>query len=174
MTPINKRAQFIITKRLCLCCLTHSHMVREKKCQNVPSCVKWKQKHQTCLHDESRSNTNDTGGVDKVTPESINELSKCCQCREFQCSEDAAVKCTSICSIKGQQSGQEQILVIPVRVSSSKIPQNVVLTCALSERLHLQQTLEVDSVTSHLYLSTNECIKRMEQRSARKFNVLLL
>ena len=65
-------------------------------------------------------------------------------------------------STKGQQSGQDQSLIIPVWASSSKNPQNDVLTYALIDSQSnatfitekLEQTLEVDSVTSHLRLPT--------------------
>ena len=55
--PINERTQFIIRKGLCLRCLTHGHMAKEKKCERVPSCAKCQQKHPTCLHDDSRTST---------------------------------------------------------------------------------------------------------------------
>ena len=72
------------------------------------------------------------------------------------------MKCTSVCSVEGQQSGQDQSLIIPVWVSSSKNPQNDVLTYALIDSQSnatfitekLEQSLEVDSVTSHLRLTT--------------------
>ena len=101
MKPMNKRAQFIITKGLCLCCLTHAHTKKEKDCEKVPSCTKCKQKHQTCLHDDSRSNTNVTDGADKVTPAASMNCTNAISAKNLHCSEDAAVKCTSIRSIKG-------------------------------------------------------------------------
>ena len=72
------------------------------------------------------------------------------------------MKCTSVCSIEGQQSRQDQSVIIPVWVSSSKNPQNDVLTYALIDcqsnatfiTEKLEQSLEVDSVTSHLRLTT--------------------
>ena len=159
--PINERIQFIITKGLCLRCLTHGHMAKGKKCQRVPSCTKCKQKHPTCLHDNSRT-TNVTSGADKVAPETSKNCINAVGAENLQCGEEAAVKCTSVCSVEGQQSGQDQSLIIPVWVSSSKNPRNDVLTCALIDSQSnatfitekLEQHLEVDSVTSHLRLST--------------------
>ncbi|XP_020617947.1 uncharacterized protein LOC110055866 [Orbicella faveolata] len=152
--PINERAQFIIRKGLCLRCLTHGHMAKEKKCEKVPSCAKCKQKHPTCLHDDSRTSTNVTNGGDKITPEASASCTNAVDAENLQGSEDAAVKCTSVCSVEGQQSGQDQSLIIPLWVSSSKNPQNDVLTYALIDsqsnatfiREKLEQTLEVDSL----------------------------
>ena len=160
--PINERTQFIIRKGLCLRCLTHGHMAKEKKCERVPSCAKCKQKHPTCLHDDSRTSTNVTSGADKVAPNTSTNCINAVGAENLQCDEEAAVKCTSVCSVEGQQSGQDQSLIIPVWVSSSKNPQNDVLTYALIDSQSnatfitekLEQHLEVDSVTSHLRLST--------------------
>lgn len=129
--PINERTQFIIRKGLCLRCLTHGHMAKEKKCERVPSCAKCKQKHPTCLHDDSRTSTNVTSGADKVAPDTSTNCINAVGVENLQCGEEAAVKCTSVCSVEGQQSGQDQSLIIPVWVSSSKNPQNDVLTYAL-------------------------------------------
>ena len=160
--PINERTQFIIRMGLCLCCLTHGHMAKEKKCERVPSCAKCKQKHPTCLHDDSRTSTNVTRGADKVAPDTSTNCINAVGAENLQCDEEAAVKCTSVCSVEGQQSGQDQSLIIPVWVSSSKNPKNDVLTYALIDSQSnatfitekLEQHLEVDSVPSHLHLST--------------------
>lgn len=105
-------------------------MAKEKKCERVPSCAKYKQKHPTCLHDDSRTSANVTSGAGEVEPKTsscINAVGA----ENLQCGEEAAVKCTSVCSVEGQQSGQDQSLIIPVWVSSSKNPQNDVLAYAL-------------------------------------------
>ena len=100
--PINERTQFIIRKGRFLRCLTHGHMAKEKKCERVPSCGKCKQKHPTCLHDDSRTSTNVTDGADKVTPEASTNCINAVGAENRRCSEDATVKCTSVCSIEGQ------------------------------------------------------------------------
>ena len=38
--PLRERRQFIITKGLCLRCLTHGHMAKENKCQSPPPCTR--------------------------------------------------------------------------------------------------------------------------------------
>ena len=116
---------------LCLCCLTHSHIAKQKKYERVPSCAKSKKSHPTCLHDDSRNSTDASDGAEKVTPEASTNCRNAFGAENLQCSEDAAVKFTSICSSEGQQSGQDQSLIIPVLVSSSKNSQNDVLTHAL-------------------------------------------
>ena len=160
--PMNERTQFIIRKGLCLRCLKHGHMAKEKKCEKVLSCGKCKQKLPTCLHDNSRENTESTDRVDKVTPEASVNSTNAISAENPQCSEDAAVRCTSICSIEWQQSGQDQSLIIPVWVSSSENPRNDALTYALIDSQSnatfitekLRQTLEIDGVATHLRLST--------------------
>ena len=42
--------------------------------------------------------------------------------------DDVTVKCTGICSVEGQQDGQDQSLIVPVWVSSSEKSQVAVLT----------------------------------------------
>ena len=130
--------------------------------KKVLSCGKCKQKHPTCLHDNSRENTESTDRVDKVTPEASVNSTNAISAENPQYSEDAAVRCTSICSIEGQQSGQDQSLITPVWVSSSENPRNDALTYALIDSQSnatfttekLRQTLEIDGVATHLRLST--------------------
>ena len=160
--PINERTQFIIRKGLCLRCLVHGHMAKENKCEKLLSCVRCKQKHPTCLHDNRRA-PEGTDRSDKATPEAAVKFTNAVDTENLQCSEsDATANCTNICSIKGQQSGQDQSLIIPVWVSSGERPQNDVLTYALIDSQSnatfitekLKQALEVDGVASHLRLST--------------------
>ena len=160
--PINERTQFIIRKGLCLRCLVHGHMAKENKCEKLLSCVRCKQKHPTCLHDNKRA-PESTDRSDKATPEAAVKFTNAVDTENLQCSEsDATANCTNICSIEGQQSGQDQSLIIPVWVSSGERPQNDVLTYALIDSQSnatfitekLKQALEVDGVASHLRLST--------------------
>ena len=137
-------------------------MAKEKRHERVPNCAKCTQKHPTCLHDDSRSNTNISDAADKDTPEASSNCTNAVSAQSSQFSEEAAVKCANLCSVVGQQLGQDQSLIIPVWVSSSKNPQDDVLTYAfidpqsnatfITEKL--EQSLEVDSVTRHLRLST--------------------
>ena len=70
-------------------------------------------------------------------------------------------KCTTVCSIEGQQLGHDQSLIVPVWVSSSNDDQ-CVLTYALIDCQsnasfitdQLGETLKVDGVESQLRLST--------------------
>lgn len=141
--PMKERTQFIIKKGLCLRCLRHGHMAKENKCSNVPSCVKCNQKHPTCLHNDTSDSAQRTDEVEEHT-------------------DNAAANCIGVCSIEGQQLGEDQSLIIPVWVSSSNHPQNESLTYALIDcqsnatfiTEKLRQTLNVDSVDSHLLLST--------------------
>ena len=114
------------------------------------------------ISDDSRTSTNVTSGADKVVPETLTNCINVVGAENLQCGEEAAVKCTSVCSVEGQQSGQDQSLIIPVWVSSSQNPQNDILSYALIDSQSnatfitekLEQSLEVNSVTSHLRLST--------------------
>ncbi|KAL9985899.1 hypothetical protein ACROYT_G008353 [Oculina patagonica] len=129
--PINERTQFIIRKGLCFRCLVHGHMAKENKCEKLLSCVRCKQKHPTCLHDNRRA-AESTDRSNKATPEAAVKFTNAVDTENLQCSEsDATANCTNICSIKGQQFGQDQSLIIPVWVSSGERPQNDVLTYAL-------------------------------------------
>ena len=77
-------------------------------------------------------------------------------------SDNAGVKFTSVCSIEGQQLGQDQSLIIPVWVSSSEAPSECVLTYALIDSQsnatfiteQLRNSLKVSGIESHLRLST--------------------
>ena len=115
------------------------------------------------MHDNNKRVPENTDRSDKATPEAAVNCTNAVIAENSQCSEDdATVKCTSICSIEGQQSGQDQSLIIPVWVSSSERPQNDVLTYAVIDSQSnatfvtekLKRALEVDSVASHLRLST--------------------
>ena len=100
--PINERTQFIIRKGLCLRCLTHGHMAKEKECERVPICAKCKQKHPICLQDDGKTGTNVTDRVDKFTPKASANCSNAAGADNLQYSEDTTVKCSSVCSIEGQ------------------------------------------------------------------------
>ena len=118
-------------------------MAKENKCSNVPSCVKCNQKHPTCLHNDTSDSAQRTDEAEEHT-------------------DNAAANCIGVCSIEGQQLGEDQSLIIPVWVSSSNHPQNESLAYALIDcqsnatfiTEKLRQTLNVDGVDSHLLLST--------------------
>ena len=67
-----------------------------------------------------------------------------------------------MCGVEGQESGQDQSLIIPVWVSSSENPENKQLTYALIDcqsnatfvTEKLRQELGIEGVKSHLLLST--------------------
>lgn len=80
-------------------------------------------------HDDSGSSTEVTHGENKDKPETLSNCTNAVDAANLQCSEDAAGKCTNICSIEGQHLGQDQSLFIPVRVSGLKNP----LTCPLND-----------------------------------------
>ena len=104
-------------------------------------CASWKQHHPTCLHRE-------------------HELGPPGESRETL--DPASTKCTIVCGVRRQDSGQDQSLMVPVWVSSDENPGKEELTYALidcqsnatfiTERL--SQTLGVQGVESHLLLST--------------------
>ena len=154
--PRNERIQFIIRKGLCLKCLTHGHMAKENKCESVPSCKKCKQKHPTCLHKENADE------AEVQIPKASVSCTGASNAEIIHPDEgDATAKCTSVCSIEGQQLGHDQSLIVPVWVSSSNDDQ-CVLTYALIDCQsnasfitdQLRETLKVDGVESHLRLST--------------------
>ena len=70
--------------------------------------------------------------------------------------------CTSVCSIAGQQEGQDQSLIVPVWISSHDNPHYERLTYALLDSQsnatfiteNLREELKVDGVESNLLLST--------------------
>ena len=158
--PRNERTQFIIRKGLCLKCLTHGHMSKENKCESVPSCAKCNQPHLTCLHMDK---TNSADDAERHDPEAAVKCSQAQSGENPPTSEDnVTVKCTGICSVEGQQDGQDQSLIVPVWVSSSAKPEEAVLTYALIDSQsnatfiteQLRKSLMVDGVESRLHLST--------------------
>ena len=150
--------QFIIRKGLK--CLTHGHMSKENKCENVPSCAKCNQPHLTCLHMDKKNNTDD------AERHNLEAAAKCLQASSAESShtseDHVTVKCTGICSVEGQEDGQDQSLIVPVWVSSSAKPEESVLTYALIDSQsnatfiteQLIKSLMLDGVKSHLQLST--------------------
>ena len=157
--PRKERIQFIIRKGLCLKCLIHGHMSKENKCKSTPSCKICKQEHLTCLHMDAEN----TDEVQKDTPKAAVNCTNASDAENLHLGEDnVATKCTSICTIEGQQVGQDQSLIVPVWVSSSENDQEDVLTYALIDSQsnatfiteRLRKSLKVDGVESHLRLST--------------------
>ena len=140
-TRLKERILFLIRKGLCLRCLEHGHMAKENKCKTKIVCASCKQHHPTCLHRERELGP---PGESRETP------------------DPASIKCTIVCGVRGQDSGQDQSLIVPVWVSSHENPGKEELTYALidcqsnatfiSERL--SQALGVQGVESHLLLST--------------------
>ena len=126
---------------MCLRRLEHGHMAKENTCKTKIVCGSCKQHHPTCLH---RDRELGTSGESRETP------------------DPASTKCTIVCGVRGQDSGQDQSLIVPVWVSSYKNPGKEELTYVLidcqsnatfiTERL--SQTLGVQGVESHLMLST--------------------
>ena len=91
-TPLKERILFLIKKGLCLRCLEHGHMAKENKCKTKIVCASCKQQHPTCLHREREPHP---PGEAKETPEA------------------ASTKCTVVCRVEGQDSGQDQSLIVP-------------------------------------------------------------
>lgn len=77
-------------------------------------------------------------------------------------SEPAFARCTRVCGIEGQESGQDQSLIIPVWVSNSEDPENkrmnnALLDCQSNATFvteKLRQELGIEGVKSHLLLCT--------------------
>lgn len=158
--PRKEITQFIIRKGLCLKCLTHGHMSKENKCESLPSCAKCNLPHLTCLHMDKKNNTDEAKGHNSETAV---KSSQAFSAENPHTSEDhVTVKCTGICSVAGQQDGQDQSLIVPVWVSSSAKPEETVLTYALIDSQsnatfiteQLRKSLTVAGVESHLQLST--------------------
>lgn len=158
--PRKEITQFIIRKGLCLKCLTHGHMSKENKCESLPSCAKCNLPHLTCLHMDKKNNTDEAKGHNSETAV---KSSQAFSAENPHTSEDhVTVKCTGICSVTGQQDGQDQSLIVPVWVSSSAKPEETVLTYALIDSQsnatfiteQLRKSLTVAGVESHLQLST--------------------
>ena len=156
--PRNERILFIIKRGLCLNCFTHAHMAKESKCEKEPSCKKCRQKHLTCLHVDTNNRNESRKPVLKAT---VNCTGTSNAESALPYAENVATKCT-VCSIEGQQLGQDQSLIVPVWVSSLRVDQENVLTYALIDCQSnatfitdkLRRLLKIDSVESHLHLST--------------------
>lgn len=108
-----------------------------------------KQQHPTCLHMDKSDETEQAS-----KPTSVPLL--------VQTSESASVKCTMVGGVEGQESGQDQSLMIAVWVSCSENPMNKQMTYALIDCQSnatfviekLRQELRLEGVKSHLLLST--------------------
>ena len=107
--PLKERLSFLIKKGFCLRCLEHGHMAKEKKCSARLKCASCKQQHPTCLHRE------------QYQSDEIEHVSKSAS-DNYQYQHHG---------VEGQESGQDQSLIIPVWVSSSENPENKQLTYAL-------------------------------------------
>ena len=151
--PYKERLSFLIKKGFCLRCLEHGHMAKENKCTTRLKCASCKRQHPTCLHREEQTDKSDeTEQASK--PTSVPLI--------VPTSEPASVKCTTVCGVEGQESGQDQSLIIPVWVSSSENPMNKQMTYALIDcqsnatfvTEKLRQELGLEGVQSHLLLST--------------------
>ena len=120
-------------------------MVTENKCTARKRCTSCKNLHPTCLHKER----------DEEKPEEAEETSELA-------SESASTKYTRVCRTEGQETGQDQSLIIPVWVSTSENHENEQLTYALidcqSNATFLTekslQDLGLDGIKSNLLLST--------------------
>ncbi|KAK3737845.1 hypothetical protein QZH41_004783 [Actinostola sp. cb2023] len=140
--PISIRKQFIIRRGLCFRCLEHGHMSKENKCSKKPKCRVCEQEHLTCLH------------MDRQSPSSATE--------KGNQGENASSNCTRVCNIEGQETGEDQSLIIPVWVSSCENPNIESLTYALIDcqsnatfiTEKLQKELKIEGIDSHLSLST--------------------
>ena len=151
--PLKERLSFLIKKGFCLRCLEHGHMAKENKCTARLKCASCKQQHPTCLHREQQ-------------PDKSNETEHASQSASEQLpvptSEPASAKCTRVCGVEGQESGQDQSLIIPVWVSSSENLENKRLTYALLDcqsnatfiTEKLREELGIEGAKSHLLLST--------------------
>ena len=113
--PLKERLSFLIKKGFCLRCLEHGHMSKENKCTARLECALCKQQHPTCLHREQQPERSDeVEQASKSAPEQL----------PVPTSEPASAKCTRVCGVEGQESGQDQSLIISVWVSSSENPEN--------------------------------------------------
>ena len=151
--PLKERLSFLIRKGFCLRCLEHGHMAKENKCTARLKCASCKQQHPTCLHREQQ-------------PDKSNETEHASQSASEQLpvptSEPASAKCRRVCGVEGQESGQDQNLIIPVWVSSSENLENKRLTYALLDcqsnatfiTEKLREELGIEGAKSHLLLST--------------------
>lgn len=146
LRPRNERIQFTIRKGLCLKCLTHGHMAKENKCESVPSCKKCKLKHPTRLHKE---NANE---AEVQIPKASVSCTGASNAEIIHPDEgDATAKCTSVCSIEGQQLGHDQSLGVPFWVSSSNddlcVLMYALIDCQSNASFitdQLRETLKVD------------------------------
>ena len=90
-------------------------MAKENKCTARLKCASSKQQHPTCLHREQQPDkSNEIEDLSKSASEHL----------PVPTSEPASAKCTRVCGVEGQESGQDQSLIIPVWVSSSENPEN--------------------------------------------------
>ena len=170
--PIKERLSFLIKKGLCLRCLEHGHMAKENKCKARLKCASCKQPHPTCLHREQEANK--SGQAEQAATSGSALL-------PVPTSEPACARCTRICGIEGQESGQDQSLIIPVWVSSSEDPENKRMTYALLDcqsnamfvTEKLRQELGLEGVKSHLLLSTlHEQNEVVESRKVKGLTVM--
>ena len=88
-------------------------MSKENKCTARLKCALCKQQHPTCLHREQQPEKSDE--VEQASKSASEQL-------PVPTSEPASAKCTRVCGVEGQESGQDQSLIIPVWVSSSENP----------------------------------------------------
>ena len=162
--PLKDRILFLIRSGLCLRCLEHGHMAKENKCTTRRRCTSCKNLHPTCLHKER----------EEEKPDEADETSK-------SASEPASAKCTRVCGTEGQETGQDQSLIIPVWVSTSETHENEQLTYALIDcqsnatfiTEKLRQDLGLDGVESNLLLSTmHEKDEVVECRKVKGLNVM--
>ena len=137
-------------------------MAKENKCKARLKCASCKQLHPTCLHREKEANK---------SSKAEQAATSGCAILPVLTSEPACARCTRVCGIEGQESGQDQSLIIPLWVSSSEDPENKRMTYALLDcqsnatfvTEKLRQELGLEGVKSHLLLSTlheqNEVVK---------------
>ena len=97
-------------------------MAKENKCTARLKCASCKQQQSTCLHREQQPGKSDE--IEHVSKSTSEQL-------PVPTSEPASVKFTRVRGVEGQESGQDQSLIIPVWVSSSENPENKQLTYAL-------------------------------------------
>ena len=78
-------------------------MAKENKCTSRLKCAPCKQQHSTCLHREKQP--------DKPV-QAEQALKPASEPLLVPTSEPASAKCTRVCGVEGQESGQDQSLII--------------------------------------------------------------
>ena len=80
-------------------------MAKENKCKARLKCASYKQPHPTWLHREQEAKN--PSKAEKAAKSGSAPL-------PVPTSEPASARCTRVCGIEGQESGQDQSLIFPV------------------------------------------------------------